>query len=445
MNIFSKIFMPALLIFLNISVVCSQPCLSPYDVEPSAEDIYLLEIVNRARANPTAEAAMFNIDLNEGLSPGTLTGEARQPLAFNLDLYKAALAHSQDMIDRDYFSHYTEESNDTPNDRCEDEGYEYWSGENIAIQMSTGYLDINQSTADYLHEILFIDEDWQGRGHRLNILNPSHAEAGMAMASGSYAGYPNAVSRTSDFGRGDAPSYVCGVIYEDKNANAFYDTDEGIPFSFIQIIETGESVEGFAAGAYSLPIYSRGQVTIEAYLCTYDMAATKSVYIGDENIKMDFVLSDFGNGEPIDDPGDQPDDSLCKALSIAEIVIPGDAASISNSPISIVSHSSISFFGTTSVDIDISFPCYNQAVDMYAAIQLSSGMFAFFENTGNLTSDFKAFAVNTTEAEELHYKSVSLPKGYSILYWLVVPTNGGNLLNADLNGYFELGYYGFQL
>ena len=42
---------------------------------------YLLELINRARSDPGAEAARLGISLNQGLSPGTISGDAKQPLA----------------------------------------------------------------------------------------------------------------------------------------------------------------------------------------------------------------------------------------------------------------------------------------------------------------------------------------------------------------------------
>ena len=74
--------------------------------EPTDYEQYMLELVNRARANPNAEVARLSgepwgddgtavPDLNEG--PPTLGGEPwtipagpHQPLAFNLDIVDAA-------------------------------------------------------------------------------------------------------------------------------------------------------------------------------------------------------------------------------------------------------------------------------------------------------------------------------------------------------------------
>src|SRR5438874_5122712 len=54
---------------------------APTAADLSAGEQYLLELVNRARANPAAEAARYGVDLNEGLPAGTLSGAPAQPLA----------------------------------------------------------------------------------------------------------------------------------------------------------------------------------------------------------------------------------------------------------------------------------------------------------------------------------------------------------------------------
>ena len=52
---------------------------------------YFLELVNRARANPTGEAQRFGLsDLNQGLSPGTISASPKAPLAPNQLLLNAA-------------------------------------------------------------------------------------------------------------------------------------------------------------------------------------------------------------------------------------------------------------------------------------------------------------------------------------------------------------------
>src|SRR5438477_7171641 len=70
-----------------------------YDAgDPPAAEQLVLEVINRARANPTAEGARLGIDITEGLT-ATQVSEVmvRPPLAMNKILLGVARAHSQDM------------------------------------------------------------------------------------------------------------------------------------------------------------------------------------------------------------------------------------------------------------------------------------------------------------------------------------------------------------
>src|SRR5437899_3174618 len=74
-------------------------------VYPSNYEQYLVELVNRGRADPAAEATRYGIALNEGLTAGTISTAAKQPLAINPNITDAARKHSQWMIDNDVFAH----------------------------------------------------------------------------------------------------------------------------------------------------------------------------------------------------------------------------------------------------------------------------------------------------------------------------------------------------
>ncbi|MDF3043687.1 MAG: hypothetical protein K0Q71_6393 [Thermomicrobiales bacterium] len=73
--------------------------------EPTAYEQYFLELVNRARLDPRAEAARFGVGLDDGLAGGTISTAAKQPLAFNPLLIDAARGHSAWMVATDTFSH----------------------------------------------------------------------------------------------------------------------------------------------------------------------------------------------------------------------------------------------------------------------------------------------------------------------------------------------------
>ena len=51
--------------------------------QPTAQDQYMLELVNRGRANPQGEADLYlNGNLNQGLPSNTISTNAKPPLVF---------------------------------------------------------------------------------------------------------------------------------------------------------------------------------------------------------------------------------------------------------------------------------------------------------------------------------------------------------------------------
>ena len=90
----------------------------------TANEQYFLELVNRARLDPLAEAALQGIDLNAGLTPGTLDGSARQALASNSFLDLAAEGHSAWMLQTDIFSQ-TGAGGTDPGQRMTAAGYSF--------------------------------------------------------------------------------------------------------------------------------------------------------------------------------------------------------------------------------------------------------------------------------------------------------------------------------
>ena len=419
---------------------------SPYGVEPRAEEIYMLELINRARSNPDAEAARYGIDLNEGVSAGsTITNAPKPPLAFNLKLHQSALAHSNDMLENDYFEHETASDNSSPKDRALLQEYDEYSGENIAINRSTGPLGIDQENTEHHHAMLFVDEDYPNRGHRVNMLSSTHVEGGVGIAYGDYIDdiryWPNAVASTTDFGRGESPAYICGVIYDDKDGDGFYDVGEGLPNVTLTILESGESVYGFSAGAYSLPMTTQGSFTLEAYLCDHDARAIKIVEMGSENIKVDFLLSDFrdSSGSPVVTVSGTPSDN-CATISTNEMVLPQTEAEMSDSPVQLSSPSSF-FFKKNDLTVSVDIPCHTDNVDIYLALYTVDGLL-YFATEGNtlLTTEFLPLIVNTTQPYQATFTADDMLSSLLGVYWLIVPTNNGDASTIDFGGKLQLGY-----
>jgi len=190
-------------------------------VAQNAYEQYMLELVNRARLDPAAEAALYGVDL------GTISATSKQPLAANDLLLVAAEKHSQWMLDTDTFSH-TGVSGTDPGDRMAAAGYTFtgqWAwGENIAWQGTTGTLNLI-AAIDAEHAALF-----QSEGHRENILNDTYQELGMGIVTGQFTANGknyNAAMVTEDFAKTGSGAFLTGVAYTDTDGNDFYSVGEG--------------------------------------------------------------------------------------------------------------------------------------------------------------------------------------------------------------------------
>ena len=288
---------------------------------PTAWDQYLLEIINRARHDPLGEAALFGIDLNEGVPPEkTISPDPKQPVAMNLNLLYAAQHHTQWMMDNTIFGH-TGDGGTQPWDRMANAGYVFGypssSGENIAYYSLKPDVPEMTYTTALLHEMLFVDEDYPDRGHRVNMLADTHKEVGAGVLDGPWDDF-NAVTCTEDFAFTGTASFLTGVAYDDSLVfdDDFYTPGEAL--GSIAVTATRQSdgarftTTTWTSGGYSLPLPPG----------TYDVAAwgdglggavlETDLAIGSLNIKRDFtpdrvtaspclvVTDDHGNPDDLD-------------------------------------------------------------------------------------------------------------------------------------------------
>src|SRR5215210_1437296 len=175
--------------------------------QPTAFEQYFLELVNRARANPGAEAARLGIDLNQGLTAGTIANTAKQPLAMNQFLNDSAQTHSDWILATDTFSH-TGANGSSPGDRMTAAGYAFtgsWTwGENISIRWG-GMPAESNALVEGFHDGLF-----KSAGHRTNILNNAFKEVGIGIGLGEYKGSTGA-DATQNFARSGGATFLTGV------------------------------------------------------------------------------------------------------------------------------------------------------------------------------------------------------------------------------------------
>jgi uncharacterized protein YkwD/fibronectin type 3 domain-containing protein len=262
---------------------------------PTAVEQYVVELINRARANPAAEAARDGIDLNEGLKAGTISSAAKQPLALNPYLTDAARGHSQWMIDHDTFSH-TGANGSNPADRMKASGYPFvapsaWSS-NIALRSFKTAAPHND-VFEAIHDDQFVDLAIPDRGHRVNMLAGNMKEVGVGGAYGQYS-YWTAEAITENFAASAGNSFLTGVVYTDTvTKDNFYTPGEGLGGVTLTVTRSSDgatfTTQTWAAGGYSIQLAPG----------TYKVAASggglkspityNAVTIGSQNVKRDFV------------------------------------------------------------------------------------------------------------------------------------------------------------
>jgi Ca2+-binding RTX toxin-like protein len=248
----------------------------------SATEQYLLELINRGRLDPGGEAARYGIDLNAGLAAGTISTAAKQVLAPNRLLEAAAVGHSQWMLEADIFSH-TGRGGSQLRDRVDATGYD-WNrlGENIAAQGTSGVLNLKDAIEAHHAGLI------RSAGHRVNLMNASFTEVGLAQEAGRFAfpnaGELNASLVTEVFGTG-GPHFLTGVVYADRNRDGFYSVGEGrggVSFS----------VEGTAGRAASTGGYSVAVTADDVTEVTGRVGRTSFTVLidfSDGNVKLDLV------------------------------------------------------------------------------------------------------------------------------------------------------------
>ena len=259
--------------------------------DPTASEQLVLEMINRARANPTAEGTRLQINITEGLAAGSQV-VVRPPLAMNKNLLTAARDHSADMYARSYFDHEYE-GGPNPFERMIAAGYQHnAAGENIAAATFSG--------AANLEDALMIDQDYFERGHRANLLGTdsitgTFSEIGIGYFTSSITnqmGYGSYL--TQDFGLAGTTSFLVGVVYNDANGNNFYDIGEGM--SGVTVMPSSGNFYAITStsGGYAFPVASSGQITITASGGALAAQISKTVTLEGINLKVDFKASEAG-------------------------------------------------------------------------------------------------------------------------------------------------------
>ena len=260
---------------------------------PSPEQQYMLELINRARANGGAEATRLGLSgLQEG--PPSINGEpftianTAQPLSWNPLLANCAQNHAKFLNDNDQFFTGTSPHTFgglTPEQRINAAGYPMNLGaeyngpttasgffpgpENVAENVSigsgpfTGAKLVNAILGQ--HNGLFTDQTVPGRGHRMTTMLTYWREIGIGINAGKDNGQGNtwdSLYTVQNFGRiASGTPFITGVVYQDTNGNGFYDPGEGIGGIRVDVPGTNFFAITSASGGYSIPVPGNGNFT----------------------------------------------------------------------------------------------------------------------------------------------------------------------------------------
>lgn len=302
-----------LLIFLPClgAQVLAAPATQAYSHgNPSAEEQYMLELVNRARMNPKAEGVFLAtvknpeiryatdyFDVNLARLKADFAGyDPRPPLAFNPNLLASSRRHSRDMAKNNFQEHDGSDGS-TVGSRIQDSGFP-------GGFLSEGiYANLVPYTL-FAHAGLNID--WgngpngvqSGTGHRFNIMGQggySYREIGISIVSrkGADATRFGKLAITQDFGtRNVSPDFLVGVVYHDANQNRICDPGEGMPGIRVQPATGGWHAITSASGGYAIPFDSSpGASRVTFSGVGVGEGITRGFTMKGENVKLDLRIA----------------------------------------------------------------------------------------------------------------------------------------------------------
>jgi hypothetical protein len=268
---------------------------------PNGNEQQAVWLMNRARSNPTQEGIWLATSSDPQIAGGRVyfgvnltllqsefAGyDAKPPAAFDVRLYNAAKAHSDDLIARDAQDHTGQI------ERVIASGFPwtYWRGNVFSYASSS----LNAHAAWNIDWGYAPDGMQSGRGHRKAImsLDGAYTNVGLALVHetnpgtrvGPYVSTGNycAAQEPAGYNR-----FIVGTVWQDLDGDQFYDPGEGIggvtvtPNSGTYYAVTANS------GGYAIPITAAGiyQVTFSGAL-----SGERSVVVGSVSALLDFLYS----------------------------------------------------------------------------------------------------------------------------------------------------------
>lgn len=268
--------------------------------DPTDQEQLYLELINRARANPTAEgvrlAALTDPDVRQsysyfGVNLALMQSEmaalpVAAPLAMSAKLLQSARVHSNDQFTGGFQGHVGTDGS-SMGTRLTRAGYSasYYAENVYAYSKSTAFGHASFEV-DWGYES---DGMQTGRGHRAAI-HAGFREVGIGVRAGTNGEVgPQVV--TQDFGvpAGAEVPFLLGVAYYDFDGDNFYDAGEGI--GGVTVTAQGSSYHAVtaASGGYALPVPAGAATrTVTFTGLGFNHSTTAAFGVSNTNRKVDF-------------------------------------------------------------------------------------------------------------------------------------------------------------
>jgi uncharacterized protein YkwD len=259
----------------------------------SGAEVELAELINRARANPGAEAARLSLDLTVGLTTAEQALLApHEPLALSDALAQSARAHALDMATRNFFDH-TNPDGLSPTNRAANAGYAGTAGENIGAGYPTiaALYQFWMSSPNERRNILSLYTNFDSTYH--------YDEIGVGLAlnvSGAfYSSY-----YVADFGNpASHVTRLLGVVFDDADGSGMYNAGEGLASIRIDVF-AGSSAAGSPVATYTTDAsgYYQTQLASGSYTVMFtrlsdNYSVTKPAVVAGQNLEVSAKASEL--------------------------------------------------------------------------------------------------------------------------------------------------------
>lgn len=268
---------------------------------PSAEEQYIIELVNRTRMDPAGEgdrlrnstdpdlrAAYITWNVDLAMYESEMAGyPAVPPLAVNPKLSAGALVHAADMFNQAFQGHEGSDGS-SAGDRITRQGYKWarWSENVYSYSLSP------------LHLHAGFVVDW-GRGsggmqdpraHRDGLLEAGVREIGVSRIVGTNGEVgPEVVDQVLATEQGTNP-FITGVAYYDVNGDGEYSVGEGLGGVNVTSPASGHYSVTADAGGYALPVATEGSSAVRFDVDGVTLADLTVDASSTENVKVDAAL-----------------------------------------------------------------------------------------------------------------------------------------------------------